>query len=386
MGRVRPLVNPCVTLMEYSYLDYNASAPLRDDARSAMLDALAVPGNASSVHTPGRNARRIVEDARRDVAALVNARPEQVIFTSGATEANNTVLRGFVAEEALLSAIEHPSVLEVLPGAAHLPVTQDGVVDVDAAIAMMDGMENCALVSVMLVNNETGVIQPVAEIAEAAKQRGILVHCDAVQAAGRIGIDMNALQVDYLSLSAHKFGGPKGAGALVTAPLAQLEPLIFGGGQELRRRAGTENVAAIAGFGMAARGVAAELDDYAQIAQKRDALEKALKEISPQIRIMGENAARVANTTQAVLPGAAAETMLMALDLAGVAVSSGSACSSGKVHASHVLTAMGLGEADASAAVRISMGAATTKGDIERFISAWESMYNRLKDKLDQAS
>ena len=355
--------------MRASYLDYNATAPLRPEARAAMLLALDETGNASSVHGFGRRARHLIEEARELVAALVSARPEQVIFTAGGTEANNMALRGF-ARPILASAGEHDSVLG-LDHLERIPLTRDGVVDLARLEARLNEVDTPALVALMRANNETGVIQPVAEAARLAHGQGALLHCDAVQAAGKIPVDFGALGADSLSLSAHKLGGPQGAGALILAEGLEPAPLLAGGGQERRRRAGTENVAAIAGFGAAARAVLPELEDRRALAKLRDELETGLRALAPDIAIHGAGAPRLPNTSCFGVPGLSAETLVMALDLAGVAVSAGAACSSGKVAASHVLRAMGLDEAAAGEAIRVSLGWASTAEDTAHFLEAW---------------
>lgn len=368
------------------YFDYNATAPLRDTARGAMMAALENPGNASSIHSFGRSARKMIEDAREQVAKLVGAQPKQVVFNSGATEGNNTILRGFSQEpggRVLVSAIEHSSILETVPHAQRIPVTPDGVVDLDTLHALIKGGPSPTLISVMLVNNETGVIQPVAEIAQIAREYGAITHCDAVQGAGRIPVDMNALNVDFLTLSSHKIGGPQGAGAIImsdgTMACLPVPVMITGGGQEQRRRAGTENVAAIAGFGAAAQTAHKTLNDFAALKNKRDRLEQILCASSNRVRIFGTNVARVANTICLTIPGISAETLLMNLDLAGIAVSSGSACSSGTVKPSHVLLAMGAAHDAATSNLRFSIGWDTIDDEIDRFEKIWGDMAQRLR-------
>lgn len=361
------------------YLDYNATAPLRPEAAAALEAALRETGNPSSVHVFGRRARRRVEDAREAVAALVGARPAGVVFTSGGSEANNLALSGLPSGRVLVSAVEHDSVLQAAPEARRLPVDAEGRVDLDALAAALEEEDDGApaLISVMLANNETGVIQPVAEIAALARARGALVHCDAVQAAGRLDIDLEALGAAALSLSAHKLGGPQGAGALVLAEGVAVASLIRGGGQERRRRAGTENVPAIAGFGAAAAAVLDAPKPDPELAGLRDGLETRLRALAPDLVVFGAEAPRLANTSCFALPGLSAETQLMALDLAGIAVSSGAACSSGKVEPSHVLQAMGADRETAVAAIRVSLGRASTAADLERFIEAWDGLYRR---------
>jgi cysteine desulfurase len=358
-----------------TYLDWNATAPLRPEARAAFVAALDIVGNPSSPHAEGRRARAIVEDAREQVAALVGARPAEVVFTSGGTEANNAVLSaGWDA--ILVAGIEHDSVLTPARASGarivDLEVDAGGVVRADAASVLAGGER--ALLSIQLANNETGVLQPVAEIAAGAKSRGALVHTDAVQAAGRVAIDMRALGVDYLTLSAHKLGGPKGIGALVIDERESLPPLVMGGGQERRRRAGTENVAAIAGFGAAAMAARRDLAHMQRVGALRDVLEARVNAVSPSAVVVGGATQRLPNTTSIALPGASAETLVIALDLAGIAVSAGAACSSGKVGASHVLRAMGLEPSIARSAIRVSLGWSTSEDDIEAFIAAWSKV------------
>jgi cysteine desulfurase len=360
------------------YMDYNATAPLRPEAAAVVAETMELTGNASSVHGFGRRVRGRIEDAREAVAALAGARPEDVIFTSGGTESNNLALRGCGRERILVSAGEHDSVLQAVPDAEPIPLKRDGRVALSRLAAMLAGDPRPALVSVMLANNETGVIQPVREVAVLAREFGALVHCDAVQAAGKIPVDMGALDVDLLSLSAHKLGGPQGVGALVAAGGVELAPLICGGGQERRRRAGTENAAGIAGFGAAAEAAERGLGDFARLAALRDGLEAKLGNLAPEAEVFGAAAPRLANTTCFAAPGMPAETQVMALDLAGVAVSAGSACSSGKVTPSHVLRAMGCGEAAAASAIRVSLGWRSGPEDIERFLDAWGGLYSGI--------
>jgi cysteine desulfurase len=371
------------------YLDWNATTPLCDEARRAMADALDLPGNASSVHAEGREARKRIEAARAAVANAVGASPRNVVFTSGGTEANALALApklkrglGPAVEQLLVSAIEHASVLtggrfsqrEI----TRVGVTPAGIVDLDhLRRALQNGPP--ALVSIMLANNETGAIQPVAEAAEIVHAAGGLLHVDAIQAFGKIPFQMGELGADLLTLSAHKIGGPKGVGALVFAEgLDGPEPLLRGGGQELGRRAGTENVAGIAGFGAAVAVAMAGLPDEARRVQGlRERLEDGLRR-TPHIIVFSEASQRLPNTVLFTIPGLRAETAVIGFDLAGIAVSSGSACSSGKVQPSHVLEAMGFGGEIAQGAVRLSMGRSTQDADVDRCLEAWR----RLADSL----
>ena len=363
--------------MDRTYLDYNATAPMRPATRDAIVDALGETGNAASVHAHGRAARKRVEDARAQVAALAHVRPQQVIFNSGATEANNTVMLGMEGRRVLVSAIEHLSVLEAAPHAEKIPVTADGVIDMDAFRKMLGSGTPPALVSVMMVNSETGAIQPVKEIAKLAKEAGALMHTDAVQAMGRMDVDLKDLGVDMMSVSSHKIGGPQGVGAIIFRETQLLPKLMKGGTQEMHQRAGTQNVAGIAGFGHAAAATLNELPGYARITALRDDLEKRLRAAANDITVHAGNAPRVGNTTNIGLPGISAETQLMALDLEGISVSAGSACSAGSYKPSYVLAAMGADEDGARSALRISLGWATTSADIDRFIAAWTTMRDR---------
>lgn len=354
------------------YLDHNATTAVRPQVIDCVCDVMRQTGNASSVHAMGRDARARIEDARRALAGLCAVEPKGVIFTSGATEANNTVLRHYAANggRVLVSGTEHPSVLEAAPDAVRIPVLANGLVDMPALERLLAQTPAPALVSVMLVNNETGVIQPVAEITRLARAAGARIHTDAVQAAGRIAIDITALGADYLTLSAHKMGGPQGVGALVVTPAAPPVKLLHGGGQERRQRAGTENVAGISGFGLAATLAREGLAAYQRLAALRDSIERRIAGIT----VFGADAPRVANTTCFALQGTPADTQLMALDLAGICVSSGSACSSGSVKPSHVLGAMGIAPDIAATALRVSLGWATSEADVDTFIET----YNRL--------
>lgn len=370
------------------YLDWNATTPLRPEAKAAMAHAWEIGGNPSSVHAEGREARRLVEEARAAVASAVGAEAANVIFTSGGTEANSLALtpgtrrgKGPAVERLLMSAIEHPSVLaggRFAPDAIrHIGVTHSGIVNLDSLRALLDGPP--ALVSIMLANNETGAIQPVAEAAEIVQAAGGLLHVDAVQALGKIAFDLASTGADLLSLSAHKVGGPKGAGALVLAQgLDGPAPLLRGGGQEKGRRAGTEDVAGIAGFGAAAKAaVAGRERDSSRMEGLRQRLEAGLQETSEAVVFAGDTW-RLPNTVLFAVPGLRAETAVIGFDLAGIAVSAGSACSSGKVQPSHVVEAMGYGESLAQGAVRLSLGWSTTEADVESTLQAWRTLANSL--------
>lgn len=366
------------------YLDWNASGTLRPQAQAAVTAALAVTGNPSSVHAAGRAARRLVEEARERVAALVGAAPGEVVFTSGGTEANMLALSPTLGDTLLVSAIEHPSVIGGgrFAEVDRIAVTGAGQVDLAALEAQLRGRTR-PLVSVMLANNETGAIQPVAQAAAMVHAVGGLIHVDAVQAPGRIACDINTLGADLLTLSAHKIGGPQGVGALIRCATTNPAPLISGGGQERGARAGTENVAGIAGFGVAAQVVAdAGQNEAERMTVLRDRLEAGIRAIEPKAVIFAADVPRLPNTTLFGVPGMKAETAVIAFDLAGIAVSSGAACSSGKVAPSHVLAAMGVAPELARGAIRISLGYLTTPDDIEAFLKAWakvkESLYKAL--------
>lgn len=363
------------------YLDYNATAPLRPAANALMNELLGRPLNASAVHGPGREGRKHIEAARQKLADLCGVTPGQVVFNSGATEANNTVLKYFAEKPVLISAIEHPCVLESAPHAARIPVTAGGVVDLQKLEDLLKA-EKPALVSVMAVNNESGVIQPLSEISALCKKYGALLHCDAVQAVGRIPIGLTELGADFLSVSSHKIGGPQGVGALVLGLCGMTPVLLHGGGQERQARAGTENVAGIAGFGAALDALGNDKPE--QLETWRDKLESGLQQASPETIIHCQDAPRVCNTSFFSLPGVNSETVLMGLDLENIAVSNGSACSSGKVKASHVLKAMGHDDAVAGSAIRVSLGWDTKESDIDAFLQIWSKLYDRIKRRMDK--
>ena len=360
-------------MLAFAYLDHNATSPIRPVVLDAMVEALRAGGNPSSVHRAGRAARTRVDTARRQVAALVGALPSEIVFTAGGTEANNMALAGTGRKRVLVSAVEHESVLKAVPRSDVIPVDRNGVVDLAALERMLAGSEP-ALVSVMFANNETGILQPVAEVVRLARNANALVHCDAVQGAGKSAVDLHGLGVDYLSLSAHKLGGPTGVGALVVRAGAPFGPDRRGGGQEANRRAGTENVAGIAGFGAAAEASRDGLDTVSL----RDRVEAGLRVVAPQAKIYGAAVPRLVNTTCISMPGVKAETQVMALDLAGVCVSAGAACSSGKVTRSAVLSAMGVEPAESETAIRISCGWNTVSEDIDCLIAAWKGLYIRV--------
>src|SRR3954469_8422234 len=371
------------------YLDWNATTPLRPEARAAMAQAWDIAGNPSSVHAEGREARRLVEDARTIVAGAVGSNPQNVVFTSGGTEANSLALTpglrrgaGMPVQRLLVSAIEHASVLaggRFPANAIHsIGVTRSGILDLDRLRVLLAGGPP-ALVSVMLAHNETGAIPPVAEAAEIAHAAGGLLHVDAIQALGKIPFDLASTGADLLTLSAHKLGGPKGAGALVLAEdLLRFEPLLRGGGQEQGRRAGTENVADIAGFGAAVKAAMAVMErDSVRVQRLRGRLESGLRQTLGTI-VFSEEVQRLPNTVLFTTPGLKAETAVIGFDLAGIGVSSGSACSSGKVQPSHVLQAMGFAPELAQGAVRLSLGWSTSETEIDTALEAWRKLADGL--------
>ena len=386
---------------ERLYFDWNATAPLRPEARSAFLAALGVTGNPSSVHAEGRAARRLIEDAREHVASLVGAQPRNVVFTSGGTEANVLALTppsdpaAATGAKLLVSRIEHTSVLAGgrFPASAveQLPVTISGELDLPVLDCLLAQLATPFVVSVMLANNETGVVQPVARAAQSVHKAGGTLHVDAVQGPGRISCDINELGADFLTISAHKIGGPKGVGALIRrdADVPFPAPLVRGGGQERRIRGGTENVPGIAGFGAAAVATARNFASEApRLRALRERLETGLKTNSPPgLVVFGSDAPRLPNTTLFAVPGMRAETAVIAFDLEGVAVSSGAACSSGKVQPSHVLAAMGVPPGLARGAVRVSFGPSTSEADIDCFVRAWIKVSGALlKDRSPVAA
>lgn len=365
------------TMPEHCYLDFNATAPIRPSALEAVTEAYRAGGNASSVHTVGRAAKARVDKARKSVAALAGAEPGWVIFCGSGTEADNHVLRCAGADNVLISTIEHEAVTLARSDSQKIPVWHDGVVDLGALEEALAASTGKTLVSIMTANNETGIIQPVADIARLAHAHGALCHTDAIQAAGKIPVDMAGWDVDFMSLSAHKIGGPQGVGALLVRDRTMLDRFVHGGGQEAGLRAGTENVPGIAGFGAAAEEALATLDDFADLATKRDQMEDRIREIAPSVTIFGGNRARLPNTSKFAAPGLSSETQVMGLDLAGVAISAGSACSAGRVEPPFVLKAMGIDDALSVCAIRVSMGWTTTDDDIDRFVSAWGDLYRR---------
>ena len=377
--------------MTRAYLDHNATAPLFPEVVETMAAELARTGNSSSVHAEGRAARAVVEEARENVRALLNAPVNGVVFTGGGTEAIHYALHGAAAagliKRVFVSALEHAAV----PACAAttglpvetVPATREGVVDLawlrqrlSGYDAARDGAFLCCL---MVANNETGVIQPVAEAAEIVHEAGGLLFADAAQAAGKVPVNFVMLGADMMAVTGHKFGGPQGVGALVTAPNLALAPVMRGGGHENNRRAGTHNVAGIAGFGNAAALASDVIARRADIASLRDRIEACVLEHGA--RVWGGESDRLPGTLSCSAPGFSAETQLMSMDLAGIAISSGSACSSGKAKASHVLSAMGAAEEDSKCAIRISLGWSSTAQDVEKFANEWPAAYARVRER-----
>lgn len=364
--------------MMRAYLDHNATSPLKPAAREAMVAALEEGGNASSIHSEGRTARNRIEAAREAIAAELGVLTPMVIFTSGGTEANNLALKGLGVDRLIISSIEHPCVREAARASGKpvdlIPVDANGVADLDVLKTLL-AKPGKALVSLMMANNETGVLQPVAEAAAITHAHDGLFHTDAVQVLGKQPLRFPLIGADLLTISAHKLGGPLGAGALIIRDGLPLTPLLDGGGQELRRRAGTENAPAIAGFAAALGGLPKEISNL------RDNLESLIQAATPAAVFFGKGAPRLSNTTCFALPGLAADTALISLDLDGVSVSSGSACSSGKVGRSHVLAAMGVEENLAKGAIRVSLGWNSSVHDVDQFIAAWKRAATRAKQK-----
>ena len=359
------------------YVDANATEPLRPEARAAALAAMELPGNPSSVHAAGRAARRVLESAREVLASRFGANPQDVVLTAGGTEANALAIRALGQGRRLLrGATEHPAVVAATPEAEILPVRPDGRLDLDALVAAL-AAGGPALVCVMAANNETGVLHPLAEIAALCRAHGAALHIDAVQAAGRIALSLREIGADSLAISGHKLGGPKGAGALLLRPGLAPAPLMLGGGQERGWRGGTEPLPAIAGMAAAAQAATPEA------AQRLIALRDAIEAGAQGAVIAGAAAPRLPNTSLLILPGVKAETQVIALDLAGVQVSAGAACSSGRVAASPVLAAMGFG-ADAACGIRVSLPWNAPADSAARFLAAWAAMRDRLSPMAPQ--
>lgn len=362
---------------------------MRPEVIDEMARVQACVGNASSVHGRGRAARREVDKARELLAGLIDAVPENIVFTGSGSEANNLALRGAPADTLLISAMEHDSVLAAAAASgkkvALVRALSDGGVDLAHLEELLGEAEGRVLVSIHTANNETGVLQPIAAIAEHCRAHKALFHTDAVQALGKVRLDFGDLGADMMSLSAHKIGGPQGVGALVVGSRIALTPIIAGGGQELGRRSGTENVAGIAGFGIAAEQAAGGFARWQGIAELRDRMEARVSQVSPSNIIYGAGRERLPNTSCFSMPGVLGETQVMAMDIEGFAISSGAACSSGKVKASHVLMAMGVDEGAARETIRISLCPGTNQDEIDGFLTAWTRLCERTRDRVVSA-
>jgi cysteine desulfurase len=361
------------------YLDYNATAPVRPEVAEAMFECYGLPSNASSVHYFGRQAKKKLEEARETIAQAISAWPNEVIFTGCATEANMLALNAFPERQLVVAVTEHASVLKTNDNAVTILVDQDGVIDLKALADILQTQDKPCLISVMLANNETGVIQPIREIVTIAEKYNALVHCDAVQALGKIAFDFTTLGVDMMTLGAHKMGGPLGAAALIIKNKLAIPSLLKGGGQELGRRAGTENIAAIVGFAKAVELI--DLKPMQQLREWLDGMEDAMLSSIDGAVLFGKSVERLPNTSCVMMPGVPSETQLMTLDLKGLAISAGSACSSGKIEPSHVIKAMGYSDSEAACTIRISGGWNTTKEDIETMHEAWQEMAIKLLEQ-----
>ena len=368
------------------YLDYNATSKLRPEAITGMEKAMKLCGNSSSVHRFGRLARRAVEQSREALADAINASHDEVIFTSGGTESNNFALLGS-RKKIIASSIEHDSVLQHVSESARIGVNNDGRIDLFHLEELLEKEKSSVIVSVMMANNETGVIQPIEKIVELCRRYDAWVHCDGVQALGKIPVSFSSLGVDMMSLSAHKLGGPQGVGALIIRDGGSLSPISVGGGQERGQRAGTENIIGIGGFGAVCETINCSLKLSESLLAMRDNIEKKLIKIAPDIAIYGKESPRLTNTSCIGLPGIKNEVQVMALDLAGVAVSSGSACSSGKIKPSHVLVAMGANSESAECAIRVSLGWDTSSFDCDSLIKSWEALArSRVEHKFHKST
>ncbi|WP_010300061.1 cysteine desulfurase family protein [Candidatus Odyssella thessalonicensis] len=367
--------------MQRVYLDYNASAPIHPIAQAAVVEALRTVGNASSIHTHGRAVRSLLEEARFKVAEFFTVKPAQVIFTSGATEANNLIIKGF-SGQVITSAIEHDSILEADKAAFRCAVDGHGRVDLLQLEELLKQSGGSTLVSIMAANNETGVVQPLADIITLARQYGAQVHCDAVQAIGKLPLDWKELKPDFISISGHKIGALQGIGALIINEHIPLTPLIRGGGQERYFRSGTENSLGIISLGAVIENC--KTQHWVAIQKLRDTLEQRLTTLCPELKIFGSPAERLPNTSCFATPGMASNTQVMHFDLMGISVSAGSACSSGKVKVSHVLKAMNVPAPSLQQSLRVSLGHSTTEREIDHFIKVWQDLYDRTHSNLKE--
>lgn len=362
------------------YADYNATAPISENVKKSIFEVLLKQTlNPSSLHKRGQEARKILQDARDNVRGAISVSSDkEIVFTSGATEANNLVMRGMKGYLHIISAIEHPSILNSACNPYIIPVNQEGIVDfleLEKILSELKG--NKAIVSVMMANNETGVIQPIEEIAEIVHKFGAICHTDTAQSVGKIKVNMEDLGVDLLTLSAHKFGGVAGSGVLIFNKELAIEPIIIGGGQEKGLRGGTENIVAIAGLSAALQNIPDLLSKMDEVKELRDQLECELLNLASDIRIFGKNSKRLPNTSFIYMPGVKSDVQLMHFDLNHIAVSNGSACSSGKVEPSHVLLAMGATKEQAECSIRISIGPETKPQDIKKIVDCWYNIYKQ---------
>ncbi len=373
------------------YFDHNATAPVKPEVIAETVRVMRDGGNPSSVHGVGRAARAVLEQSRNTIAEMLNCRPQKIIFTAGGTEANNMALNIGDIDHIILSCTEHDSILQALQDSGRdsgrdsgkrldiLPVSENGLVAPDELRECLERARGNVLVSIMLANNETGVLQDIRQLARISHQAGAVFHTDAIQALGKIPVDFRDLGVDMMSLSAHKVNGPQGVGALVALEKIKIQSPTSGGRQENGRRCGTENLAGIAGFAMAVSLLPQNLNNMDNIRALRDRIEEEIGHHAPEVRFYGAGAPRLANTTTILMPDVASETQVMAFDLAGICVSSGSACSSGKVKPSHVVTAMGGNMDQALSTIRVSLGWNSTEQEVDIFIAAWKKLYNRKR-------
>ncbi len=366
-----------MTLTKRSYLDFNATAPSRPEVIDAVVTSMRRWGNASSVHKDGRVARSCVEKAREQVAALVGGSTKNVIFTGSGTEANNHALRSVDAERLIVSAIEHESIINIRKDIVICPVRENGILDLGALEQLLSDSKKQTTVSIMFANNETGIIQPVKEVARLTQKFGAFFHCDAVQAVGKIPVNFESLGADSLAISAHKIGGPQGVGALVCRNLKNISSFIHGGGQESGLRGGTENVPGIVGYGVAADAALSGLPSFSNLAKLRNAMECRVLKIKPDAMVFGRDLNRLPNTSKFATKGLKSEVQVVGLDLDGISISAGSACSSGRIETPYVLAAMGVPEELGRCAIRVSLGWTTTGDDIDRFIASWKSLCDR---------
>lgn len=365
------------------YLDNNATTPIKPEVIKEVMRVMELGGNPSSVHAAGRNAKATMEQSRQTIANIINCRPQKITFTSGGTEANNMALLASGMDHIILSATEHDSIIGLndhFKGQIDiLPVDENGLVSCHDLQAALQKCSSNSLVSIMLANNETGVLQDIKKLCQITHEAGALFHTDAIQALGKIPVDFRDLGIDMMSLSAHKIGGPHGVGALVALEKINIKPRNIGGGQEVGRRSGTENIEGIAGFAKAVDLTPENIKIMAQLMSLRDKIEHDIKKHVPDVIFYGKDSHRIANTTTILMKDVLSETQVMAFDLDGICISSGSACSSGKVKPSHVVSAMGGTSEQALSTIRVSLGWQTTEDDVEAFIAAWKKLYDRKK-------